>query len=151
MTLHWSNVHITLYLRIIYACLTAWPGVCSLWPGVSVSLGRPEPESDQRSRSRDLGLGLPRGQSRYDDLLWLSLQCTFTTECPPKKKLFSATALYIRDLYLYTLLKAEAGSGKKQEKIKSSKIQAFLNKQEDFNSLLFYSLNVNRIWALMKT
>ena len=128
-------------------------------PGLVSAHCDPESPSVSGGRSRSLinGAGAEtwawacRGDNHVM-MIYCGYHCSVhLRQCPPKKKLLSATAMYIRDLYLCTLLKAEAGSGKKQEKIKSSKIQAFLNKQEDFNSLLFYSLNVNRIWALMKT
>ena len=58
--------------------------------GAGVWSPEPEPRPGPRPRAA-------RGQSRYDDLLWLSLLCTFTTaECFHKKDTFRQTSLRCR-------------------------------------------------------
>ena len=60
----------------------------------------------------------PRGQSRYNDLLWLSLQSTFTTQSVPTKRIFSPVPqLFFRDFFIRTPCPKERRGLGKTEKI----------------------------------
>ena len=97
-----SNVHITFistyyHQEKVRVSLAASAHCDSLRQSQSeAGVWSPEPEPRPRPGS------VPRGQSRYDDLLWLSLQSTFTTECPDKKESFFPLPQLFRDFFIRT-------------------------------------------------